>query len=197
MSWEERWQARQTPWDQGGSAPALVELVSRGVLPEGKALVPGAGAGHDVLTLASPQREVIGLDIAPSAIERFEELRLEAAVAVDSARMVHADFFGWVAPHQFDLIYDYTFLCALDPGVRSGWAERVDELLAPQGELLTLIFPSAPPHGAPGQPPFLLTPQMVGALLQPAFEPIELVPAAVSVPSRVGREWVGRWRRRA
>ena len=102
-----------------------------------------------------------------------------------------------LAPHRFDLIYDYTFLCAIEPARRAHWRDRVHSLLAPNGELLTLIFPTAPPHGEPGEPPFLLTPKMVQALLEPLFEPIELSPAAESVSSREGREWIGRWRRRA
>ncbi|MCZ7685418.1 MAG: TPMT family class I SAM-dependent methyltransferase [Sandaracinaceae bacterium] len=52
MSWEDAWREGRTGWDAGGSPPALIELGARGVLPAGRALVPGCGAGWDVLTLA-------------------------------------------------------------------------------------------------------------------------------------------------
>lgn len=42
---------------------------------------------------------------------------------------------------MLDFIYDYTFLCALEPAVRGEWADKMKSLLAPGGELLTLIFP--------------------------------------------------------
>jgi hypothetical protein len=41
--WEELWKLSIKPWDAGRSSPALVDLVQRGVLPDGQALVPGCG----------------------------------------------------------------------------------------------------------------------------------------------------------
>lgn len=196
MSWEKAWREGRTGWDAGASAPALVELTERGVLPTGRALVPGCGAGYDVFTLASDEREVVGLDIAPTAAERFEALRRERGIAAERATIVSADFFAFDA-EPFDLIFDYTFLCALDPSVRPTWAKRVDALLADGGELVTLIFPAVaePPLGQ--GPPFPLHPADVRGLLEPiGFEAIELAPVTRSHPGREGLEHLGRWRRR-
>ncbi len=41
--WEEAWKKGIKPWDAGKSAPALVELLEKNRIPEGKALVPGCG----------------------------------------------------------------------------------------------------------------------------------------------------------
>ncbi len=196
MSWELAWREGRTGWDAGAPAPALVELVARGVLPEGCALVPGCGAGYDVFALASERREVVGLDVAPTAARRFEALREERGVAEDRARIVTEDFFAFDAG-PFDVIFDYTFLCAIDPSMRPAWADRMDALLAPEGELVTLIFPAtdAPPFGS--GPPFDLRPAQVRALLEPrGFEAIELRPVTRSHPGREGLEHLGRWRRR-
>ena len=166
------------------------------MLPTGRALVPGCGAGYDVFTLASDEREVVGLDIAPTAAERFEALRRERGIAAERATIVSADFFAFDA-EPFDLIFDYTFLCALDPSVRPTWAKRVDALLADGGELVTLIFPAVaePPLGQ--GPPFPLHPADVRGLLEPiGFEAIELAPVTRSHPGREGLEHLGRWRRR-
>ena len=196
MSWEERWQTKNTPWDQGGSAPALVDLLATTDLPHGWALVPGAGAGYDVLSLASADRRVVGVDLAPGAVETFRSLRTRAGLSDEEAEMVCADFFSWEAPVRFNLIYDYTFLCAIPPEARPAWRARIDELLVPGGELLMLIFPVNPPFGESGSPPSQLTPEMVSELLGDSFEPLHLAPATRSVESRRGREWLGRWRRR-
>lgn len=58
------------------------------------------------------------------------------------------------ADEKFDLIFDYTFLCALPRELRPTWAKRMSELLAPDGFLVCLEWPlqkspkeGGPPHG--------------------------------------------------
>jgi len=196
MSWEEAWREGRTGWDAGGSPPVLRELLERAELPDGRALVPGCGAGYDVLSLASEARVAVGLDLAPPAAERFRALREERGVPAERARIVTEDFFAHRPEEPFDLIWDYTFLCALDPSVRGDWAKKVDSLLAPEGELVTLIFPAVdePPLGQ--GPPFPLQPAHVRELLEPRFTAVELRPVERSHPGREGMEWLGRWRRR-
>lgn len=194
MSWQEAWEEERTPWDAGASAPSLVELVESDTLPKGRALVPGAGSGYDVLTLAGPERKAVGLDLAPGAKRRFEALRDEMGVPAEQAEVVVGNFFEWQPDEPFDVIWDYTFLCAIDPEMRSKWAERVDELLAPDGELVTLIFPIVDKDPDDG-PPYAMSPELVRGLVAPRFEPIYLEPVAHSHPGREGKEWLGRWRR--
>ncbi len=194
MSWQEAWEENRTPWDAGASAPALQKLVDSGELPGGRALVPGAGSGYDVLTLASAERKAVGLDLAPGAQRRFEALRDAEGVPESQAEMVVANFFEWQPDEPFDVIWDYTFLCAIEPEMRTRWVERVDELLAPDGELVTLIFPVVDKDPDDG-PPYALSPQLVRGLVAPRFEPIYLEPVEHSHPGREGKEWLGRWRR--
>lgn len=195
MSWEIAWKEGRTPWDAGASPPVLVELVESGALPDGTALVPGAGSGYDVLTLAAPGRRVVGLDLSDVAIGRFERLRAEAGVPAQRAQMVRSDFFEYEPAGPLDLIWDYTFLCALEPSRRTEWARRMDELLAPDGELVTLVFPVR--EGDPDEgPPYPMSPDLVRSLLEPTFEAAVLEPVLRSHPSREGKEWLGRWRRR-
>lgn len=193
--WEKAWAQGTTPWDAGGSPPVLVELVEGGTLPTGRALVPGAGSGYDVLTLATEARSVTGLELSPVAIARFETLRAEADVTAESARIVRADFFAWEPAKRFELVWDYTFLCAIDPAQRRAWAERMDALLADGGELVTLIFPVSGADPTRG-PPYPMTPELVRDLLEPRFEATHLAPVERSHPKRQGMEWLGRWQRR-
>ncbi|PLN85831.1 S-adenosyl-L-methionine-dependent methyltransferase [Aspergillus taichungensis] len=83
-----------------------------------------------------------------------------------SATFVVGDFFetGWKrgeevldAEIEFDLVYDYTFLCALHPHVRPQWAARMAQLVRHQGVLICLEFPmykdpsqDGPPWGVNG-----------------------------------------------
>lgn len=194
MSWQEAWEEQRTPWDAGQSAPALVELVEAGDLPAGQALVPGAGSGYDVLTLAAPNRRAVGLDLATGARRRFAQLRDEKGVPAEQAEMVVADFFDWQPDEPFDLIFDYTFLCAIEPEMRPRWVERIDELLAPDGELVTLIFPVVDKDPDDG-PPYPMSPELLESLLEPHLNAHYLEPVEHSHPGREGKEWLGRWSR--
>lgn len=61
------------------------------------------------------------------------------------------------------LAYDYTFLCAIPPTLRSSWAETYTRLLAKDAILISLVFPI---HGdRPGGPPFSISPELVRELL--------------------------------
>lgn len=193
MSWEEAWQEGRTGWDAGGSPPILHELVERDVLPPGRALVPGCGAGYDVVTLARAGWDVTGLDLAPTASRRFEEVRRDAGVSADRARIEVTDFFAWRPNHTFDVIWDYTFLCAIEPEMRPAWVEQMERLLSPDGQLVTLIFPVDPTRGPEG-PPYTLSPQIVTELVAPRFESLELTRVEESHEGREGMEWIARWR---
>lgn len=193
--WTQAWDAGRTPWDTGRAVPALVELVAGGTLPEGRALVPGAGSGYDVLALAGEAREVIGLDLAEGAKRRFDGLRDAAGVSPRRAKMVVANFFEYQPDRPFDMIWDHTFLCALEPEMRADWARRIDELLASGGELVTLIFPGVDKDPTDG-PPYPMSPELLKSLLEPRFEAYFLQETPNTHPNFVdARAWVACWRR--
>ncbi|RMG17721.1 MAG: methyltransferase domain-containing protein [Deltaproteobacteria bacterium] len=200
MSWEARWQAGQTPWDLGGSPPVLEARAES--LPGGRVLVPGCGAGWDVLTLARPDREVVGLDLSPTARRLFERIRAERGIPPERARVETGDFFSFEPEAPFDLVFDYTFFCALPPERREAWAEKMYRLLRPGGTLITLVFPVRepkwPPRGCDPEagPPFPVHPDLYRAHLAPFFEEEEMSKVTHSAPGREGKEWWGRWRRR-
>ncbi|KAJ3496563.1 hypothetical protein NLG97_g2568 [Lecanicillium saksenae] len=150
--WASLWdKGDNLPWDRGIPNPALEDLLIHQTgtigLPMAengerrKALVPGCGRGVDVLLLAS-----------------FGEEKLGQGRIV----FVQGDFFddAWLKEiglprNGFDLIYDYTFFCALNPELRPKWALRHTELLAssPMGSLICLESPRHKSPLAPG-PPF-------------------------------------------
>lgn len=69
-------------------------------------------------------------------------------------KAILGDFFNTESHdgEKFDLIYDYTFLCALLPSMRVDCARRVSELLAPGGILVCLEFPLYKDVDAQGPP---------------------------------------------
>ena len=78
MTWEDMWASGLGKGDKFDAAvvePALRDLIDSGALPpSGPALVPGCGRGYAVAALAeSGQREVLGIDIAPTAVKAAQE----------------------------------------------------------------------------------------------------------------------------
>ncbi|KAL2128460.1 hypothetical protein VTI74DRAFT_9173 [Chaetomium olivicolor] len=141
------------------------------------ALVPGCGKGYDPVMLAFHGYDVYGLEVSPTAVETARKYAREQAADPlpynfsNSARpnaergqvkFINGDFFArdWEkeccsngeAFSGFDLIYDYTFLCALLPSMRQDWARRMNELLAPSGVLVCLEFPLYKDLKLPGPP---------------------------------------------
>ncbi len=192
MAWEDRWQTANTPWDAGASPPILAELVQEKKLPEGRAFVPGCGAGYDLVTLASPTRHVTGLDVAPGARDAFYRQHPEVARDVD---YIVGDFFAYEPEQPFDLFWDYTFLCALDPSERQAWADKAAALLKPGGMLATLIFPIIDALADYQGPPWPMSLELVQGLVLPTFEEEETFPVERSHPGREGKEWLALWRR--
>ena len=65
----EAFYAGTPPWDIGAPQPAFVDLAEQGVLA-GRVLDVGCGTGEHALLAAALGLESVGIDIAPTAIER-------------------------------------------------------------------------------------------------------------------------------
>ncbi|KAF2832688.1 S-adenosyl-L-methionine-dependent methyltransferase [Ophiobolus disseminans] len=172
-----------------------------------KALIPGCGKGYDVALLASYGYDAYGLEVSTHAAERAREYLKEAAegglegenrvkdggVGRGVMECLCGDFFegGWLAETGediigeggFDVIYDNTFLCALPPSLRPAWAERTSALLAPDGLLVCLEFPTHKPAASQG-PPWSLPPTVHLELLKRPGEDIGYDDAGVVVATQ-------------
>ncbi|KAL5003360.1 S-adenosyl-L-methionine-dependent methyltransferase [Aspergillus recurvatus] len=97
--------------------------------------------------------------------EKFDRGRARH-IGAGKVQFVQGDFFAdaWIENEslgldlgkdgsgKFDLVYDYTFLCALHPAQRTRWAERMAELLHPGGMVVCLEFPMYKDPALPGPP---------------------------------------------
>lgn len=207
-TWEEHWAENNTPWDRGEPAPALTKLVGELTkLPEflagARALVPGCGTGYDVFCLSEAGYQAVGLDIAPSVRPHFNALREKFGTKTGSttppAELIIADFFEASLDElgaPYDLIWDYTFYCAIDVEMRKAWATRMFELLKSDGILATLLFPVDPKRPRDEGPPFAIDPEEVTASLSPQWERIRLEKVSESHRERENKEWLALWRPR-
>lgn len=107
-------------------------------------MVPGAGSGYECMALAEAGWNVLGLDLAPTAVARaealWEERQAKGGGGKGKGRLTYKVGNFNELDGRFDLIFDYTFLCALPPDHRPRWAKKMRELLTPQtGKKLEII----------------------------------------------------------
>eukprot|EP00258_Populus_trichocarpa_P028993 XP_024445012.1 probable thiol methyltransferase 2 isoform X1 [Populus trichocarpa] len=179
--WENCWEQGLTPWDLGRPTPIILHLHQTGALPKGRALVPGCGSGYDVVAMACSERYVVGLDVSHTAIEKAIELSSSLPNS-SYFTFLKADFFTWHPPELFDLIFDYTFFCAIEPGMRSRWACKVQEMLKPDGELITLMYPISDHVGGP---PYKVSVSDYEEVLHPmGFKAVTIVDNELAIEAR-------------
>jgi methyl halide transferase len=173
--------------------PALVDLEKEGIIPLGRALVPGCGRGYDVTFLANESRAVYGIDIVDLAIQAANtrlEILPENEIYKSNCFFELTSFFELPTESdelKFDFIYDYTFFCALDPSLRIQWANKMSELVKTDGILCTIIFPICEKEGGP---PFAVSLEIYRELLEArGFISLELklLSAEKSHPNRGGQ----------
>ncbi|XP_026393199.1 probable thiol methyltransferase 2 [Papaver somniferum] len=191
--WDKCWEQRVTPWDLGQLTPIVLELLDKETLPKGRVLVPGCGSGHDVIAIANLERYVVGLDLSENALKRAREISSSSPNA-KCFEFIEADFFTWCPTEKFDLIFDYTFFCAFEPRMRASWGKRMDELLKPDGELITLMWPT---DDRDGGPPYKVSVAEYEEVLHPwGFKATSAIDNELAhVGLRRGCEKLGRWKR--
>lgn len=137
----------------------------------------------DILLLSAFGYDAYGLDFSSTALTQAREnaatiqnsstpnpvyATRNPAVGRGIVKYIQGDFFkedfkkeietkegeNWGG--KFDLLYDYTFGCALPPSLRSAWSLSYSKLLSPTGHLICVEFPSAKPENL-GGPPWALS----------------------------------------
>jgi len=80
--WDQTYRAGRPPWDIGKPQPAFVRLADAGEIA-GPVLDCGCGTGEQALMLAARGLEVLGIDIAPAAIEAATAKAEQRGLSVD------------------------------------------------------------------------------------------------------------------
>jgi SAM-dependent methyltransferase len=144
--WESHYQRGETGWDRGGVSPALDHWFGNGNGQPCRVLVPGCGRGYEVADLARRGFEVTAVDIAPSAVQHLRDLLGREGV---EAQVVEGDILYWQTPASFDVVYEQTCLCALDPVTWPAYVERLRRWLRPGGNLYAQFMQTHRDGGPP------------------------------------------------
>jgi len=200
VAWDRAWQEHTTPWDYGRIQPPLAEALKAPAMrlpANARILVPGCGRGYDAIAIASMlDCRAIGIDVSPAAIEAATvQLKASKTPSLGSVIFNTADFFTYTVPdiERFDLIYDYTFFCAIAPQLRDAWGKQVSKLTKAGAYLITLVYPMDGPRE--GGPPYSLNVDMyVDALGSQWIKVLDKAPDESSL-DHIGRERLVIWRK--
>ena len=144
--WEDRYRNNKTGWDMQQVSPPLKAYLDQIQNKDIKILIPGCGNAYEAEYLIRMGfTDVHVLDIAIQPL-----INLQTRMSETDALHIHpTDFFEFY--DSFDLIIEQTFFCALNPHLRSAYANKMKDLLDKKGQLVGLLFDfplvSGPPFG--------------------------------------------------
>lgn len=176
--WLERWQAGAIGFHLTRVTPLLVKhWPSLGLANDARILVPLCGKSLDMVWLAAQGHRVLGVELAPLAIEQFfSEQNLQPDTHESPLGLHHvAGNIEIILGDIFDLdaatlescsgVYDRGALVALPPAMRERYARHVYGALAPgyQGLVLTLDYDQSLMEG----PPFSVPETEIRTLFSP------------------------------
>jgi SAM-dependent methyltransferase len=181
-----KWQMTdETPgWDLAGPVPTLGTILAQLKIPKSRVAVLGCGAGHDANYFYEQGHIVTAIDYSPEAIKKARELYPEK----DRLKYLEVDL---LKPTEnlfgaFDIVFEHTFFCAIDPALRYKAVDTYSKLMTDRGHLLGIFMIVDKPMG----PPFGSTEWELRSRLHKKFEALYWTRWKHSIPKRLGRELV-------
>ena len=186
MNWDETYRKGEIFWDKGAPSPPMMQYLERHPT-RGRALAPGCGHGHEVWLGVERGLDVIGLDIAPTAIAEARALYPQIA-----SRFIVGDLFDPAVELRgaFDVVLEHTCMSGLHPTLRANYRRGIDLTLRPGGLLIGVWYIN--PDLEPGDegPPFPFSVPDLTALFADGYEIVADYVPDVSFHGREGRERV-------
>lgn len=182
--WTQKYLTNEDRWDLGAPAEGLVTLLPKLKLPSSRILVLGGGGGHDAAHFAVLGHHVTLVDLSSEAILRAQRQYGHLA----NIHFIVADLFE--LPNslygQFDLIFEHTCYCAIDPTKRKDLVRQWRRLLSDAGYLLGVFFAMPTRTG----PPFGGSEWELHQRLDKDFRTLIWQRFRQSIPPRLGREFL-------
>jgi len=184
-SWNDSYASGEPPpWDSGTPDPMLIAMIESHVIEPGRTLEVGCGTGTNAIYLAEHGFDVVGVDVAPSAIEHAR------ASAHGRCRFETLDFLNEAAPGgPFQFVFDRGCFHTFDEeDERARFAQHVAGILVTGGMWLSLIGST---EGAPraGGPPRRSARDVMNAI-EPSLEILEFRSGEFGVRGEALRAWL-------
>jgi 2-heptyl-1-hydroxyquinolin-4(1H)-one methyltransferase len=174
IEFEQVYREGMIPWDIGEPQPALGELVDAGWCT-GTVLDAGCGTGELALAVAARGHRVLGIDLAPTAIELATQ---KAAARGLSAVFRAADITELdTAGEAFDTVLDSGLLHCLPPQAQQCYLHVLRRVCRDGGRIAVLCFADRP--GARTPDLARLSEDRLRELFAEGWKIDELVPADI------------------
>ncbi len=136
--WSQIYQTEEPRWELNQPAPALVDMLPRLKLPKSRILILGCGSGNDAAHFASQGHVVTAVDISPEAIARGKAKYGH----MTNITWIESDLFKLGREHDgtYDVIFEHTCYCAINPAKRNDLVQLWLRLLIPGGFLFGVFF---------------------------------------------------------
>jgi len=133
--WSEKYQSNQTGWDIGSISRPIKEYIDQLEDKDASILIPGAGNAYEAIYLFEQGFTNVSIvDIAKEPLDNFKK----SVPDFPKDKILQEDFFSHKG--SYDLIFEQTFFCALDPSLRVNYIDKMKGLLKPKGKLVGLLF---------------------------------------------------------
>lgn len=178
--WDDQYKSHTTGWDLGKVSPPLKAYFDQLTDTPTKILIPGGGNSYEAEYLHHKGfNNVFVVDLSKTALGNIKK----RVPSFPSSHLIQKNFFE--LDLTFDLIFEQTFFCAIDPKLRALYAQKMAELLNPNGKLVGLLFddPLNRDH-----PPFGGNKLEYLGYFEPYFDIQTMEQAYNSHPKRAGRE---------
>ena len=186
--WNERYLENNTKWDLGSSTPILVNYlkIKNSI---GKVCVLGCGNGHDALEFSKYKNEVYSVDFSTEALKNLKDKSEDKNLKL---HLINQDIFALpdLYKNYFDMIYEYTCYCAIDPNRREEYFEMVHTILKKGGLFFGIMIPLDKEMYNEEGPPFGVSINQVLTLISGKFEVVSNNFSEFSIEPRKGREKV-------
>jgi len=180
--WNDRYIQQQTGWDMGQISTPLKNYIDQISDKNISVLIPGCGNAHEAeYLLKQGFIDVTLIDIADEVVKEIEK-KFSNEIAKGSLKVICGDFFE--LNHSFDLVIEQTFFCAINPTLRQKYADKMFEILKPNGKLAGVMFGVK----MEGGPPFGGTKEEYEKYFSPYFHFNKMEDCYNSIKPREGRE---------
>jgi len=133
--WSEKYQSNQMGWDIGAVSTPIKEYIDQLEDKHASILIPGAGNAYEAAYLF--EQGFTDISIVDIAKEPLDNFRKEVP-DFPKDKILQEDFFNHKG--TYDIIFEQTFFCAIDPSLRVGYIDKMKDLLKPGGKLVGLLF---------------------------------------------------------
>jgi SAM-dependent methyltransferase len=141
--WDASYLEGPAPWDVGRPQPAVVRLAGEGAFT-GAVLDAGCGTGENALHLASLGLDILGIDVAETAVSTARESAADRGLDADFVvgDALHLDRLG----RGFETVLDCGLFHSFDSGERRDYAASVASVTSRGGHLYVLCFGDVGPE---------------------------------------------------